>query len=179
MVIWANDMSFLMMIVFVLFSSFLSISQVTKTTCAGTKILNVLSITETNELNFGSIGVLSTLGGTCVLSPNGTRIATMGVHLSQNDPYSNAEYIVTGESSYSYIITLPCSITVVHSNNLYTIQITNISSICASSGSVGVIGVLNSQSGSDTFKIGGTLNVAAGQYSGIYKGTFDVAVAYN
>jgi len=177
--IWTIDMGFLMLVVFFFFSVLLSFSQVTTSTFAGVKILNALSITETNELNFGSMGVLSSLGGTCILAPNGGRFATLGVHLSQNDPYSNAEYLVNGEPSYSYFITLPSNIIVTHTNYLYYLQITNLSSFCYSTGSIGVIGILNSQSGSDIFKIGGTINVSAGQYPGIYKGTFDVTVAYN
>lgn len=48
----------------------------------------------------------------------------------------------------------------------------------ASAGADGLTGTL-SAAGTDNFTVGGTLEVAAGQTTGLYTGTFDVTVAYN
>jgi len=49
---------------------------------------------------------------------------------------------------------------------------------CATNAADGVQGTL-SAGGADTFTIGGTLNVSAGQAPVLYTGTFNVTVAYN
>jgi len=157
-----------------------SIAQVTETTDAGAKILTVLTISENMDFHFGTMGVLTGTGGTCVLATDGTRTQTGGVNLSSLTPlHRNAEYLVTGEPNYQYVITLPASITITHANNINTMTINSLLAKCASATSNGLIGTLHASSGEDTFKVGGTLNVSAGQYPGVYTGTFDVTVAYN
>lgn len=157
-----------------------SFAQVTETTDAGAKILTVLTISETMDLHFGTMGVLTGTGGTCILATDGTRTQTGGVNLSSLAPlHRNAEYLVTGEANYQYAITLPATITITHSNNINTMSIGNLLAKCASASANGLIGTLDALTGEDTFKVGGTLNVTAGQYPGVYTGTFDVTVAYN
>ncbi len=155
-------------------------AQVTENTDAGAKILTVLTITETSDLHFGTMGVLAAQGGTCVLSTQGVRTATAGVNLSLLAPLKrNAAYTVTGEPTYTYAITLPATITITHTNNINTMTIDNLLARTASAAVDGLVGTLDVTNGDDTFTVGGTLNVAAGQVSGVYSGNFDVTVAYN
>jgi len=153
-------------------------AQLIQHTAAGAKILTVLTIAETSDLKFGSMGVNS-IGGSCILSTTGVRTQTSGVNLSQSDPYSVASYNVNGEAGYTFAISLPSSIIVTHiSSSNHTMTINALAARCNSTAVDGLVGTLD-QNGFDSFNVGGTLNVAASQYSGVYTGSFDVTVAYN
>jgi hypothetical protein len=152
-------------------------AQATENTAAAAKIVTPLSITETSSLHFGTMAVLAGTPGTCVLSTQGARTQTGGVNLSIQAPSaSNAAYNVAGAVNTTYAITLPATITVTSGTESMTIN-----SILARTVSAGVDGLTGtlSASGSDSFTVGGTLNVSAGQVTGVYNGTFDVTVAYN
>jgi hypothetical protein len=152
-------------------------AQATENTAAAAKIVTPLSITETSSLHFGTMAILAGSPGTCVLSTMGIRTQTGGVNLSVQAPTaSNAAYNVSGAINTTYGITLPSTITVTSGASNMTINA--LLARTASAGVNGLTGTL-SASGTDNFTIGGTLNVAAGQVTGIYTGTFDVTVAYN
>ena len=154
-------------------------AQATENTAAAAKIVTPIAISETSSLHFGTMAVLAGQGGTCVLSTAGDRTATGGVNLSIQTPSaSNAAYNVSGAVNTTYAITLPASITVSESGSSATMSINSLKARTASAAQDGLTGTL-SGSGSDSFTIGGTLNVAAGQTTGLYQGTFDVTVAYN
>jgi hypothetical protein len=152
-------------------------AQATENTAAAAKIVTPLSITETSSLHFGTLAILAGSPGTCVLSTQGIRSQTGGVNLSVQAPTaSNAAYNVSGAINTTYGITLPSTITV--TSGAANMTINSLLARTASAGVNGLTGTL-SASGTDNFTIGGTLNVAAGQVTGIYTGTFDVTVAYN
>jgi hypothetical protein len=152
-------------------------AQATENTAAAAKIVTPLSITETSSLHFGTLAILAGSPGTCVLSTQGIRTQTGGVNLSVQAPTaSNAAYNVSGAINTTYGITLPSTITV--TSGAANMTINSLLARTASAGVNGLTGTL-SASGTDNFTIGGTLNVAAGQVTGIYTGTFDVTVAYN
>ena len=91
-----------------------------------------------------------------------------------------ATYTVTGEPSYTYAITLPSSIIVTHSTNTNTMVINNL--LAKSTSGVeahNAIGTLTALEGSESFTVGGTLNVLAGQGPGNYSGDFNITVVYN
>ncbi|NVN93912.1 MAG: DUF4402 domain-containing protein [Bacteroidetes bacterium] len=153
-------------------------AQATKNTTAGAKIVAPITITETSSLNFGTMAVLASTAGTCVLSTQGVRTATGGVNLSAQTPIAaNAAYTVGGAISTTYAITLPSSITV-SDLSTHTMTINSLLARTASAGTNGLTGTL-SGTGTDSFTIGGTLNVAAAQVAAVYSGTFNVTVAYN
>ena len=153
-------------------------AQATKNTAAGAKIVAPISITETSPLNFGTMAVLASTAGTCVLSTQGVRTATGGVNLSAQAPLAaNAAYNVGGAISTTYAITLPSTITVTD-GAAHNMTIDNILARTASAGANGLTGTL-SVTGTDSFTIGGTLNVTAAQVAAVYAGTFNVTVAYN
>jgi hypothetical protein len=152
-------------------------AQATENTAAAAKVVTPLTITETSSLHFGTMAVLAGTPGTCVLSTQGARTQTGGVNLSVQAPTaSNAAYNVAGAVNTTYAITIPSTITVTAGAANMTIN--SLLARTASAGTDGLTGTL-SGSGTDNFTIGGTLNVLAGQVTGIYTGTFDVTVAYN
>lgn len=136
-----------------------------------------ITILETAPLNFGALIVLTDTSGTCVLSTLGSRSSTGGVILSANAPvYTNAAYTVGGEANTTYVIILPNTVTVTSATKTMTIG--NFLARPASAGVEGLTGTIGPR-GSDTFTVGGTLNVAVPKAAGLYKGTFNVTVAYN
>jgi hypothetical protein len=152
-------------------------AQATQNTAAGAVLITPISITQTSPLHFGVMAVQSGLDGTCILSTAGVRTATGGVNLSVQAPLAtNAAYTVGGSLNTTYAITLPASITVTSSS--FSMIIDNLLAKAASAASDGLTGTLNG-SGSDSFTVGGTLNVTAGKPAGVYAGTFNVTVAYN
>jgi|WetSurMetagenome_2_1015567.scaffolds.fasta_scaffold04341_2 hypothetical protein len=152
-------------------------AQATENTAAAAKIVTPLSITETSSLHFGTMAVLAGTPGTCVLSTQGARTQSGGVNLSVQAPSaSNAAYNVAGAVNTTYAITLPSTINV--TSGASTMTISSLLARTASAGADGLTGTL-SASGTDDFTVGGTLNVSAGQVTGVYTGTFDVTVAYN
>lgn len=152
-------------------------AQATENTAAAAKIVTPIAITETSSLHFGTLAILAGTPGTCVLSTQGARTQTGGVNLSVQAPTaSNAAYNVSGAMNTTYGITLPSTITVTSGPSSMTI--TSILARTASAGADGLTGTL-SAAGTDNFTVGGTLEVAAGQTTGLYTGTFDVTVAYN
>ncbi|MEI6853890.1 MAG: DUF4402 domain-containing protein, partial [Bacteroidota bacterium] len=148
-----------------------SMAQVTENTDAKAKILTALTIAETQYLEFGSMGVLASTGGTCVVSVASARSATGGVTLSNlGATPSAAAYHVTGEPLYTYAITLPSTIAVTKVGGLgETMTIDNLlAKSTAGVESHTATGTLIAIDGDDDFTVGGTLNVSAGQVSGAY-----------
>jgi hypothetical protein len=169
---------FLSFVVIVVFAALPNriMAQATQSTSAAGKIIAPVTLTKNTDLHFGTMSVLTATAGTCVLSTAGVRSATGGVNLSASAPVSStASYTVGGSASTTYAITLPASITV---TAVTTMTIDNLLAHTASAGADGLTGTL-SGGGADTFTVGGTLNVAAAQASGLYTGTFNVTVAYN
>lgn len=128
-------------------------------------------------LNFGKIAVLAGSGGTCTLSTANTVLASGGVNTITSTT-SNAIFTLTGTAARTYAITLPASATVTRAGGTETMTVDNLKARPASTGADGLTGTLDSF-GTDSFTIGGQLNVAAAQPDGAYVGTFNVTVAYN
>ena len=156
-------------------------AQVTENIVAGAKILTTLTISETLPMHFGTMGVLAGTGGTCVVTTAGVRSATAGVTLSALSPLKSlATCLVTGEPLYTYAITLPDDITVTHTDLSTTMTIDALLAKSTSGiESHTAVGTLIAVAGTESFTIGGTLNVAMAQLAGVYSGNFDVTVAYN
>ncbi len=155
-------------------------AQATENTAAAANIVTPIALTETSSLHFGTMAVLASSGGTCILSTQGVRTPTGGVNLSVQAPgATNAAYNVSGAVNTAYAITLPSIITVTEQTlGEATMRISSILARPASAGAEQLTGTL-SANGTDNFTVGGTLDVTAGQPTGQYSGTFDVTVAYN
>jgi hypothetical protein len=156
-------------------------TSASEVTAAGAKLIVPMTLTETAPLHFGTINVLTGLGGTCELPSNSTtRIFTGDLAASAVAPVAtNAAYDVTGTMNVTYALSLPATVTVTETvGAVETMDITLLTARFNGAGADAVVSVLDG-SGTDSFTLGGTLTVAAGQVSGIYAGTFTVTVDYN
>ena len=154
-------------------------AQNTKTvaaTVATTQILAPLGLTQTSILNFGKL-TTSASSGSCELTTAGANVSG-GLFNYPSSP-TNAAYNVTGEKNKAYTITLPTTITVSNGTPLQDMTISALTARCLSTAADGIVGTIDATSGTDSFKVGGTLTVAANQPAAVYTGSFDVTVAYN
>ena len=132
----------------------------------------------TDVLNFGQLAVDDATAGTCVLSPiTQERTVTDGVYEIGSTGFTCADFLVSGISAYSYDITLPSSVTLTLEGGSATITVDNLTAYVASAAAEATTGTITD--GEDSFILGGTLNVAAGQTVGNYvSDAFDVTVTY-
>lgn len=128
-------------------------------------------------LNFGKIAVTAGSGGTCVISTVNAVTVSGGVN-SITSTTSNAIFTLTGMAGKAYTITLPPSTVVTRAGGSETMTVDNFKARPTSAGAEALTGTLSSL-GTDSFTVGGQLNVNAAQVDGIYNGTFNVTAAYN
>jgi len=146
-----------------------------------TTIVAPITISNTKALTFGSFAISSTAGGTLTIGTDGTRTPTVGVTLTgDNDLGSAADFIVGGETGYSYAITMPADLTLSTTegatDDIKTMTVSNfVNSIGANVISSTIVGT----TAEDTFTIGGTLTVVAKQAVGTYTSASGIAVTVN
>lgn len=160
-------------VVMLAFAGTVQAQTATATSNAAAVIIAPLSITNTSGLHFGTIMRSGALG-TVSIATDGVRTSGGGVTLSALAPvHSVATFDVEGESGNDVIITLPASTTI--TNGAVTMTVDNFVSnpVAGPANPVTLTGVAT------VLRVGATLNVAAGQASGAYTGTFVVTVNYN
>ncbi len=154
-------------------ASFAQTDVKTATVTASATIITPITITKTQDLNFGNV-VSTTAGGTVVLSPAGVRTEA-GVQLpAATGTVTAASFTVTGQDGYAYAVTLP---TTAYSITTGTGSATEVMSLTAfTSNTTGTL-----TGGTQTLNVGATLNVVANQNAGTYIGAtpFNVSVNYN
>ena len=151
---------------------------------AGATVVAPLTIAKASagDLNFGNVVAGAALG-TVVLVPAGTRTATGGTSFSGAFPgtLSAAKFDLTGESVYTYAITLPSDTDVTLNDTATTPNTMAVTAFTVAAGAVGTvsgkIGTL--VGGAGNLLVGATLNVGAAQVPATYTGAFNVTVAYN
>jgi Domain of unknown function (DUF4402) len=150
-----------------------AINAQTATTVVAAKIVEPLTLAETASMHFGTM-TSPTSTATVTIDATGARASAGSIVLLNQLPFASAaEYIVTGTQNATYSIAVPSSTTIsngVPANNM-TVDVFS----CNYPFFVGTIDGL----GQSYFALGATLNLASGQASGDYAGTFDVTVAYN
>ncbi len=136
-------------------------------TDAGAKIVAPLEISNVTALYFGTVAPSLTAADTVVVSPAGAK--TCGAELTcLSDDHTAAKFNVSGAADASYTIDLPKSIEISNGAGA-NMSVDNFTG----SKSDGTL-----TAGEDDFTVGGTLDVAANQATGEYKGTFVVTVEY-
>ncbi len=149
-------------------------AQATATASASATIVTPISISKTADMDFGNVAVHATNGGTVVMAPAGTRTATNGVTLPATaGTVTAASFTVSGQSGYTYAITLPQTASVLEyasSSNQMTVD--TWTSVPAATGTL-------SSGGTQTLTIGGTLHVAGAQAAGVYTTASDFAITGN
>ena len=156
-------------------------TKATASAAAGTSLIVPMGITKTSDLNFGTITLLNSTGGTVVLSTLDvpTYAASLAASASAGSAVTNAAYTVTGTMNATYALTLPTTVAVTETiGKTETMDITNFTARFNGAVADAVTSKI-SDLGADNFKVGATLTVKASQIGGIYAGTFDVTVDYN
>jgi hypothetical protein len=149
----------------------------------GTSLIVPMTITKVTDLNFGTITLLTSAGGTVVLSASNEATYAEGIlapSSSNSSVVSDASYTVTGTMNATYALTLPSTVipvteTTLHSASMDITAFTarfNTEIVDATTSKISSLGV-------DDFKVGATLTVKPSQIGGIYAGTFPVTVDYN
>lgn len=129
-----------------------------------------IAIANTRSLAFGSFAAGS--GGTVTVSTSSTCSAGGSVVIVVAN-CATAEFTVTGDPNFTYLIELPANNFVILSGPGSDMTITNFVSNPA--GASGLLGA----GGSQNLSVGGTLNVSSNQAPGNYSGSFTVIVNYN
>jgi hypothetical protein len=134
------------------------------------KIVSTVNLITLSGMVFGEISA-SNMPGTIVLEPGGTRTSTGGATLNSAVPGGPASFEIIGDTSATYIITLPNSVTL-SSPNGQSMQVDQFTSLPSETGQL-------DGGGRQTLFVGGTLNVGANQLYGDYSGVMTVIVEYN
>lgn len=146
-------------------------AQVNATATASATILTGISITKVQDMNFGRLNPGAS-GGTATISTAGVVTPTGDVTKLAGATPTAASFTVSGETGYTFSISLPTSdYTISYLTNNMTVN-TFISDPATTGTIVG---------GGTTLSVGAKLTVASGQVSGTYtNGTgFTVTVNYN
>ncbi len=129
-----------------------------------------LSVTQTQELNFGSI-VRNDIGGTVVLSPI-NQVTYNGI-FAANSSTSNGIFAIDGIAGRVVNINLPSQVTIYNQNNSSLLVNNFVSNVGNSLTLIGTDGM-----GTGTFGVGATLNIPPSAQDGDYSGTYTVTVSY-
>ena len=147
-------------------------AQVTATATSSATIVTPITITKDVDMNFGNVAVQSTTGGTVVMTPSGVRTKTGGVTLPATvGTVAAASFTVTGESGYTFAITLPAGAVTISDGGSNTMTVDNWTSDPTPTGTL--------TGGTATLNVGATLNVSAGQPAGTYTNASDLSVTVN
>ena len=139
-------------------------------------IISTLSITTqtggggTSGMVFGDISS-SSVAGTIVLTPSGSRTTTGGPTVNSAVTGSPATFDIQGDANATFAIILPVS-TVLNGSSSGSMTVDNFTSSPSRSGSL-------DGTGRQVLYVGGSLKVGSNQVFGSYSGQMAVTVAYN
>lgn len=134
------------------------------------KVLAAIAVTQTASMLFGSV-TENGAGGKVILSNVDTRSATGGVTLIGGTGATSGGFTVKAATGVNYDITLPAAATVAAGPN--TMAVTGFT---LDGGPVAA--TYTNAAATRTFKMGGSLNVGAGQAAGNYTGSVTVTANY-
>ncbi len=139
------------------------------------EVISALTAKETAQLNFGKFSP-TTQGGQVLITPDGSRMATGTIILSQG-PHHAAGFSLTGEENATYSISLPKGpSTITNTSNAKTMIVDDWISIPAQGAGAGILA-----GGMQEIKVGATLNVGSMDDNpvGLYSGTYQIKFDYN
>jgi hypothetical protein len=141
------------------------------TATAGATIVSPLSISNSRDLNFGTIVANSENAGTVTLAAtsDATSSAT-GVTMAPGSVSNTAIFTITGDEKRTFNITMPATVTLAGPGSK-TMLITLAKNLDDANNSLAT-------GGTSTLYVGGSLAVAANQAAGAYSAEFNVAIAY-
>ena len=148
-----------------------------QSTTATTRILQALTMAKNTDLAFGSV-VRSAAAGTNTVTINATTgarsISGAGAGVLSASTSGRATFTVTGEGAQTFSITPAASFNMTRVGGAETISVTT-----SQSAATGTISGSLGSSGTSTFGVGGSFDVANTTVTGDYTGTFNVTAAYN
>lgn len=151
-------------------------NSATASTTGSVKIIQPLTLEKDTDLAFGSVVKPTSGTNTVAISASdGARALSGGGDAALAPSTSGrATYTVTGEGGQTFSISTPTSFDMSRQGGSDTITVSLTKSAAAGtlSGSLG-------SSGTATFGVGGSFDVASTTATGSYSGSFDVTVAYN
>ena len=150
-------------------------AQVTVTGQVFAEVVEVITATETSQLNFGRFSPGSQ-GGEIIITPDGN-ISTTGTVVMSGGVHNAATFNITGEDGATFSVTLPDGpVTLNHINDAKTMVVDT----WVSDPSQGMWIDL-SDHGSKVVKVGATLEVGIRNDNpvGLYSGSYSITFAYN
>ncbi|MFV8372104.1 DUF4402 domain-containing protein [Flavobacterium sp. LB2P74] len=151
------------------------VAQSTATTTAATsaRVIKPITITKAVDMNFGNL-VATIAGGAIALSTSGARTGDAAILLgTQNGSVKAASFTVTGETDFTYAITLPSASFNV-SNSATTPATMSVGTFVSSPSTTGALAL-----GTQTLIVGATITLGANQSSGNYTNGTALAVTVN
>lgn len=138
---------------------------------ANALLTHPISIVKTSDLDFGLLTTAS--AGTVVIDPNANSIASTGGVSLAGSQWSAASFVgAAGGVAVVVLIKLPNqAVTVTRQGGTETMTVSNLTLQGLNKRALAALQ-------SFSFRVGGTLNVAANQAEGIYAGTFSVDIQY-
>lgn len=140
-------------------------------TAGGTAtVILPVSVSKTKDMDFGALS--RTAAGTAVLEPNADTLSTTGGVATVGGSPHSAEFVGAAQSSSVVNIKVPNQpSTLTRVGGTETMTLNNFTLQGQSKRTL-------AKQTFFTFRVGGTLNVAAAQVEGLYVGTFNVTVQY-
>jgi Domain of unknown function (DUF4402) len=133
-------------------------------------LIRPLTVTKIQDMDFGDLSAGA--GGTAVLEPNADTFSTTGGVTRVGGSPMCAEFAGAAQSNSVVNIKIPTgTVTLTRVGGTQTMTVSNFTLQGQSKRTL-------AKSQSFTFRVGGTLNVAASQVEGVYTGKFDVTVQY-
>jgi hypothetical protein len=158
-------------------------SSATATGTATANVIHPITLTASRPLAFGNVVPGAALGTLVIAGTSGgAQSFTGGVTQpgGQKGTVSSAQFDVSGEGTYTYTITIPtAAVTISDGNAPDDMTVDTWTSSIATTAGAGVLNGALGAVGTQSFFVGGTLNVGAAQAAGSYTGSFSVTVAYN
>jgi len=145
------------------FASYLQAATVSTT--VGANILQPIAVSKAADLTFGDVYPDGTTTGTVTVDFAGGRTFAGGAAAGTATGTAGV-FTVTGEAGSLYALTIPASVALTGPGTDMNVSLSNNS-----------LGDLTT--GTETFQVGGVLNVGIAQTAGAYSATFDVTVNYN
>ena len=136
----------------------------TTSATAEVDILAPVTLSQTATLDFGVVAAAAAAGTVQLPNNSDTRICSVGlacVGLANRGAFS-----VTGANTYTVVVTVDASTTLTGGGAPMTLNLDPSVSTLVATGAA------------QTFHVGGTLTVGAGQAAGTYSGTYNVSADY-
>lgn len=157
-----------------------TLAQETATASTGATIVAPITITNAQDMNFGTIAIQDGVAAVITMDTAGVRSVEAGISYPVAGGNLPAQFTVGGQVNYTYAVTLPVPASIILTNTTgvgaETMTVDTFNSTTLSGGtSTGTL----SASGADTVSIGAKLHILLGQVPGVYTNASDLDVTVN